>query len=58
MHSYIKSMLLPSREQQDDGEGSTNEVDESIEVEVDLIASCAPYNSYASHGDIASDSYL
>jgi len=54
MHSYIKSMLLPSREQQDDGEGSTNEVDESIEVEVDLIASCAPYNSYASHGDIAS----
>jgi chromosome segregation ATPase len=54
MHSYIKSMLLPSHELQDDGEGSTSEVDESIEVEVDPIASCAHYNSYASHGDIAS----
>ena len=47
MPSYIKSMLLSSaNEQHSDGERSTSEVDESIEVEVGLIASS---NSDASH---------
>jgi len=59
MPSYIKSMLLSSaNEKQDDGEGSTSEVDESIEVEVDLIASCASSNSDASHEYIGSVTVL